>query len=146
MTSQTKLREVFDINFFSKMLLTQLITKKMCRQKSGAVVNISSSAGIDGNEGRVAYAASKAAVLSATKVLARELARHNIRVNAIAPGLTNTDMMVESTSDNALKEILDGSCMGRIAMPEEIANVALFLSSDLSSYMTGQVLRVDGGM
>ena len=74
MTSQTKLREVFDINFFSKMLLTQLITKKMCRKKSGAVVKFSSGAGIDENEGRVAYAASKAAVLSATKVLARELA------------------------------------------------------------------------
>ena len=78
--------------------------------------------------------------------MSKELADYNIRVNAIAPGLTETDMMRESTQEDALKNTLQRICMKRIGRPEEIANVVLFLSSDLSSYMTSQVLRVDGGM
>ena len=78
--------------------------------------------------------------------MSKELASNNIRVNAIAPGLTETDMMIESTPEDALENTLKRTCMKRVGRPEEIANVVLFLSSDLSSYMTGQVLRVDGGM
>jgi 3-oxoacyl-[acyl-carrier protein] reductase len=146
MTSVDKMKEVFEINYFSQLLLTQSITKLMARQKSGSVINISSSAAIEGNEGRIAYASSKAAIIASTKVMAKELAIYNIRVNAIAPGLTETDMMQGSTSKEALEYTLQRICMRRIGKPEEIANVALFLSSELSTYMTGQVLRVDGGM
>ena len=146
MTTIDQMKKVFDINFYSQMLLTQYITKVMTRQKSGSIINISSSAAIEGNEGRTVYAASKAAMIAATKVMANELAQYNIRVNAIAPGLTETDMMRESTPVDALENTLQRICMKRIGSTEEIANVVLFLSSNLSSYMTAQVLRVDGGM
>lgn len=146
MTPMDKMKEIFQINFFSQMLLTQNISRIMVRQKSGSIINISSSAAIEGNEGRTAYAASKAAIISATKVMARELAAYNIRVNAIAPGLTETEMMRTSTPEDALKNTLERTCLKRLGRPEDIANAALFLSSDYSSYMTGQVLRVDGGM
>ena len=78
--------------------------------------------------------------------MAKELASNNVRVNTIAPGLTETDMMIESTPKDALEDTLKRTCLKRVGRPEEIANVVLFLSSNLSSYMTGQVLRVDGGM
>ncbi len=146
MTSIDKMKEVFEINFFSQMLLTQYIVRIMTRQKSGSIINISSSAGIDCNEGRIAYAASKAAVIASTKVMARELAKYNIRVNAIAPGLIETDMMRESTPEDVLANTLQRTCLKRVGEPSEIADAVLFLSSDSSSYITGQVLRVDGGM
>lgn len=146
MTPVNKMKEVFEINYFSQMLLTQSITKIMTRQKCGRIVNISSSAAIEGNEGRTAYASSKAAMIASTKVMAKELAIYNISVNAIAPGLTETDMMQGSTPKEALEYTLQRISMKRVGKPEEIANVALFLSSELSTYMTGQVLRVDGGM
>ncbi len=146
MTPIDKMKEVFDVNFFSQMQLTQYIVKIMMRQKSGSIVNISSSAAIEGNAGRTAYAASKAAMIAATKVMSEELAHYGIRANAIAPGLTQTGMMEESTPDEALAETLKRLNMGRVGNTEEIANTVLFLSSHLSSYMTGQVLRVDGGM
>ena len=146
MTSIDKMKEIFNINYFSQMLFTQKLVRSMVRQGSGAIVNISSSAAIEGNEGRTAYAASKAAIISSTKVMAKELASNNVRVNTIAPGLTETDMMIESTPKDALEDTLKRTCLKRVGRPEEIANVVLFLSSDLSSYMTGQVLRVDGGM
>ena len=146
MTSMDKLKEMFEINYFSQMLLTQYISRIMMRQKSGSIINISSSAAIEGNEGRTGYASAKAAMITSTKVLAKELAPYNIRVNAVAPGLTQTEMMVSSTPEDALKETLNRICMKRVGQPEEIANSVLFLASDLSSYMTSQVLRVDGGM
>ena len=146
MTSMKKLKEMFEINYFSQMLLTQYISRIMMRQKSGSIINISSSAAIEGNEGRTGYASAKAAMITSTKVLAKELAPYNIRVNAVAPGLTQTEMMVRSTPEDALKETLNRICMKRVGQPEEIANSVLFLASDLSSYITSQVLRVDGGM
>ena len=146
MTPVDKMKEIFEINYFSQMLLTQYIARIMARQKKGSIINISSSAAIECNEGRTAYAASKSAMICSTKVMAKELAGSNIRVNAIAPGLTETDMMRGSTSEDALKSTLERICMERVARPEEIANAVLFLSSDMSSYITGQVLRVDGGM
>jgi 3-oxoacyl-[acyl-carrier protein] reductase len=146
MTPIDKMKDIFEINLFSQMLLAQYIAKIMTRQKSGSIINISSSAAIEGNEGRIAYASSKAAIICSTKVMAKELAQYYIRVNAIAPGLTETDMMREGTPEDALENTLQRICMKRIGRPEEIASVVLFLASDLSSYMTGQVLRVDGGM
>ena len=146
MTSMKKLKEMFEINYFSQMLLTQYISRIMMRQKSGSIINISSSAALEGNEGRTGYASAKAAMITSTKVLAKELAPYNIRVNAVAPGLTQTEMMESSTPEDALKETLNRICMKRVGQPKEIANSVLFLASDLSSYMTSQVLRVDGGM
>mgnify|MGYP000436288604 FL=1 len=146
MTSMQKLKEMFEINYFSQMLLTQYISRIMMRQKSGSIINISSSAALEGNEGRTGYASAKAAMITSTKVLAKELAPYNIRVNAVAPGLTQTEMMTSSTPEDALKETLNRICMKRVGQPKEIANSVLFLASDLSSYMTSQVLRVDGGM
>ena len=146
MTTMDKMKEVFWVNFFSQMLFTQYMVKVMTRRKSGSIINISSSAAIDCNEGRTAYAASKAAMICATKVMAKELAPYNIRVNAVAPGLTETDMMRGSTPKDALEAALQRTCMKRVGRPEEIANTILFLSSEQSSYITGKVLSVDGGM
>ena len=145
MTPKKKLEEIFQVNFFSQTTFTQYILKSMVKKKSGSIVYISSSAAIDGNSGRSAYASSKAAINSQAKVLSNELGAHNIRVNSIAPGLTNTDMMSKNTSEKAIEETLSSVSMRRLGEPEEIANVALFLSSDMSTYLTGQVLRVDGG-
>ena len=146
MTSQDKLKEMFSINYFSQMLFTQYVSRLMMRQKNGSIINVSSSAAIEGNEGRTGYASAKAALIASTKVLARELAVYNIRVNAVAPGLTQTEMMENSTPDDALETTLERICLKRVGKPEEISNSILFLASDLSSYITNQTIRVDGGM
>ena len=118
----------------------------MIKKKTGSILYISSSSALDGNEGRSAYSSAKAAMITQAKVLSREVGMYNIRVNAIAPGLTNTDMMKKNTPEEILSEVKSRISLKRIADPEEIANVALLLSSELSSYITGQVIRVDGGM
>jgi len=146
MTSRKKLEEIFEVNYFSQADFTQNIIKSMIKKKIGSIVYISSSAAIDGNVGRSAYAASKAAINSHAKVLSKELGAYNIRVNVIAPGLTETDMMSENTPKNIIEETLMSTSLKRVGQPNEIANVALFLSSELSSYITGQTIRVDGGM
>ena len=146
MTSIKKLKEVFEINFFSQTNFTQYILKSMIKNRKGSILYISSSSALDGNEGRSAYSSAKAALITQSKVLSRELGVHNIRVNTIAPGLTDTDMMKKNTTQETIKDVLSRVSLRRIANPEEIANTALFLSSDLSSYITGQVIRVDGGM
>ncbi len=146
MTSKKKIIEVFEINFFSQTVFTQYIVKSMTRKKNGSIVYISSSAAIDGNEGRSAYAASKAAINSQAKVLSKELGANNIRVNVIAPGLTNTEMMRNNTPKNIIEETISKVSLRRIGEPNEIAKAALFLSSNMSNYVTGQIIRVDGGM
>ena len=146
MTSVKNFEDTFDINFFSQMIFSQFISRQMMKQRFGNIINLSSSAAIEANRGRSAYAASKAALITSTKVMAKELGPYNIRVNAVAPGLTNTDMMIESTEEQAMKKTLNDLCIKRCGRPEEIANSILFLASDLSSYITSQVLRVDGGM
>jgi 3-oxoacyl-[acyl-carrier protein] reductase len=146
MTTLEKLKEIFEVNFFSQMLFTQHLLKIMVRQKSGSIVNIASSAALDGNPGRSAYGASKAALICVTKALAAELADSNIRANAIAPGITKTDMVAASMTEEVIQKTIETTAMKRIGLPMEIAGAALFLASDLSSYITGQVFRVDGGM
>ncbi len=146
MTSLKKLKEIFEVNFFTQTIFTQYIIKSMIKKKFGSIVYISSSSAIDNNIGRSAYSASKAALISQSKTLSRELGLYNIRVNTIAPGLTDTDMMNENTPPEVLKEVVSNTSLKRIGQPNEIANLALFLASDLSSYITGQVIRVDGGM
>jgi len=146
MTSVKKLKELFEVNFFSQTIFTQYILKSMIKNKRGSIVYISSSSALDGNEGRSAYSSAKAAIIAQAKVLSRELGVHNIRVNSIAPGLTNTDMMKENHREEIVSEMVSRISLRRIANPEEIANVVLLLSSDLTSYITGQVIRADGGM
>ena len=146
MTSKKKFEEIFNINFFSQSLFTQYIIKSMIKNKEGSITFISSTPATDGNIGRSAYVASKASINSLTKVLSKELGSYNIRVNAIAPGLTDTDMMKENTPEKFVKETINSTSLKRIGNPKEIANVALFLSSEMANYVTGQVLRVDGGM
>ena len=145
MTSMKQLKEVFQINYFSHVLITQLITKLMMRQKSGCIVNMGSVAGLDNFAGYTAYGASKAAMMSFTRTIARELAPYNIRVNAIAPGLTDTGMAGQM-EEKAWKEMVARTDMNRLGKPNEIAQMMLFLASDAASFITGQVYRVDGGM
>lgn len=146
MTKIENYREIFEVNFFSYIDFTQRISKLMTRKKNGSIINISSSAAHEANIGRSAYASSKSSIEVLSKVISRELGRFNVRVNSIAPGLTETDMMKESTPDQFLKDTLSRVSLNRVGNPKEIANVALFLASDLSSYITGQTIRVDGGM
>jgi len=146
MTSVERIEHMLKINYVSQMLFTQYISRQMMKQRFGNIINVSSSAALNANRGRVAYASSKAALITATRVLAKELGPYNIRANVIAPGLTDTEMMKNSTSEDALNETIDRLCLKRVADPDEIAKSILFLSSDLSSYVTGHVLRVDGGM
>ncbi len=146
MTSIKKLKEVFETDFFSQTIFTQYILKSMIKNKKGSIVYVSSTSALYGNGGRSAYAASKAAIITQAKALSRELGVHNIRVNSIAPGLTNTDMMKENHKKEIVNEVLSRTSLRRIADPKEIANVVLLLSSDLTSYITGQNIRVDGGM
>jgi len=145
MTTMESMRRVFDINFFAQMLISQYVSKLMARQKSGSIVNVSSITAIDGNAGQISYSASKAALIGATKTLASELAVYNIRVNAIAPGIIKTDMTAVIPAQS-MQKLCSRIPMGRPGLPSEVAAVMLFLASDLSSYITGQVLRIDGGI
>jgi 3-oxoacyl-[acyl-carrier protein] reductase len=145
MSAAGKLKEVFETNFFSVFQFTQYISKIMLRQKSGSIINISSSTGIDANVGRSVYGASKAAVIYMTKVIAAELGGYGIRANSIAPGVIDTDLLSDMTEE-VVKKALGTTTLKRIGKPSEIAAVAVFLASDLSSYITGQVIRVDGGI
>lgn len=117
----------------------------MIKQKGGSIINISSVVGLFGNAGQINYAASKAGVIGVTKSAAKELASRNIRVNAIAPGYIQTAMTdkLHEKARNALLERIPAKMLGQ---PEDVANAAVFLASDLASYITGDVLRVDGGM
>ena len=146
MTTSKHLREIFQINLFSQTIFTQILAKSMIKNKLGSIIYISSTSGIDGDIGRGAYSMSKSAVISQCKVLSRELGSHNIRVNAIAPGLIKTEMLERNTKKEIIEDISSRLSLKRVGRPNEVANVALFLASDLSNYITGQVLRVDGGM
>lgn len=145
MTSMQQLHDVFQINFFSHVLITQMISKLMMRQKSGAIINMGSVAGLDNFAGYTAYGSSKAAIMSFTKTIARELAPYNIRVNAIAPGLTDTGM-ADQMEEKAWKEMVTRTDLNRLGKPEEIANLIAFLASDKASFITGNIYRIDGGM
>ncbi len=146
MSPLEKMKKVFDINFWGGTLLTQYVARLMMRNQTGNIIHISSVAGIDGILGQYEYVASKAAVNGAgVRQLARELWQYGIRVNGVAPGIVETRMGGQ-ISDSLKRETLQHVIMQREGKPEEIANVVAFLASDLSSYMTGQIIRVDGGM
>lgn len=145
MTTAEQLRNQMEVNFFSVFLLTQYISKMMVRRKNGSIVNVASTAAIDGNPGKAAYGASKAALITMTQVVAAELGTSGVRANCIAPGITRTDML-ETMPEQEVSKSIEFSDLKRAGQPREIAQTAVFLASDLSSYITGQVIRVDGGM
>lgn len=144
MTTMEELKRVFEVNFFGPMQFTQNLVKAMMKQRSGAIINISSDAAIDGRPSPFAYVSSKSAIIGATKKLAFELGNYGIRVNAVAPGVTNTEM-IDAMSEDIKGQVLQNSALKRFGEPDEIADVIVFLISDYSRYMTGQVICVDGG-
>lgn len=145
MTSMAEMRRTFEVNLFGPLQFSQGLARWMARQGGGSIINLASTAAFVADAGTLAYGSSKAALARATQSMATELGTSGVRVNAIAPGLTKTDMY-EQMDPAAREGLLAASALKRPASPDEIANVALFLASDLSSYVTGQVIRVDGGL
>lgn len=143
--SDTDFDKVVHTNLKSVFNLTKAVIRPMMKNRKGAIINMSSVVGVRGNAGQTNYAASKAGVLGFTKSVALELASRNIRCNAIAPGFIETEMTAKLDSE-ILDEWRKSIPLKRGGTPEDIAKACLFLASDLSSYITGQVLRVDGGM
>jgi 3-oxoacyl-[acyl-carrier protein] reductase len=136
---------VISTNLKSVFNYSKAAAKPMMRNRGGSVINISSVVGLSGNAGQCNYAASKAGIIGFTKSYAKELASRNIRANVVAPGYILTEM-TDTLSDSVLEQINSVTPMGRAGNPEEIASTVAFLASDLSSYITGTVIRVDGGM
>ena len=143
MISQEHVRQMFETNVLAVIENIQLVSRLMIRQKAGSIINISSIVGVKGDAGQMAYSATKGAVIALTKSAAKELAPYQIRVNSIAPGLTKTDLMQE-TAASFLEKRISNIGMGRVAEPKDIANACLFFASNLSEYVTGQILGVDG--
>src|SRR5438093_3525976 len=137
--------EVLDLNLRGAFLVTKAVMRPMMKQRSGRIVNVSSVAGVAGNAGQANYASAKAGLIGFTKTVAREMASRNITCNAVAPGFVPTDLtsaLLKQMEETILKQIP----LGRFGTVEDVANAIAFLSSDEASYITGQVLVVDGGM
>lgn len=138
-------KKVIETNLYSVFYLSKLFARQMMKNKGGRIINISSISGIRGNVGQTNYSASKAGVIGFTKALAKEVASKNVLVNAVAPGFIETEM-TEILSDEVKKQILSDIPMKRYGLAKDVANVVSFLAGEDSSYITGQVISVDGGM
>ena len=136
---------VLKINLTSAFYISKVIARAMIKQKSGSIVNVASIVGVIGNAGQCNYSASKAGLIGFSKSLAREVASRGVRVNAVAPGFIQTPM-TDKLNDDQKKALNDKIPLVRLGQPAEVAKVILFLASDLSSYVTGQVINIDGGM
>jgi len=143
--SEKQWDEVIDTNLKSVFNYSKAAARPMMRSRSGSIINISSVVGISGNSGQSNYAASKAGIIGFSKSFARELASRNIRCNVVAPGYILTDMTGE-LDDEVLETIKSETPLGRAGEADEVADAVIFLASDMSRYITGEVLRVDGGM
>ncbi len=143
--SEEDWNEVIDTNLKSVFNTTKAIQRTLLKQRSGSIINLTSIVGIKGNAGQANYAASKAGIIGFTKSVALELGSRNIRCNAIAPGFIETEMTAE-LDENTVKEWAAAIPLKRAGTVDDVANLALFLGSDLSTYVTGQVIQVDGGM
>lgn len=138
-------RAVLDVNLVGPWNMMKAVNRIMMKQRYGRIVNLSSVTGLMGNMGQTNYAAAKAGILGMTKSYAREVARRGITVNAVAPGFIDTDM-TEAMPEGAKDKIITGIPMGRTGKPEDVAETVAFLASEQAGYITGEVLRVDGGM
>jgi 3-oxoacyl-[acyl-carrier protein] reductase len=136
---------VISVNLRGTFLFTRAVTKSMIRQRAGSIVNVSSVIGLTGNMGQANYAASKAGIIGLTKSAAKELARRNVRVNAVAPGFIETEM-TDKLGEETKAAVLNQIPLGRFGSPKDVAQLVVYLASDLSNYMTGQVIAIDGGM
>ena len=136
---------VLNINLKGTFLCSQQAAKQMMKQKSGAIVNIASIVGVMGNFGQANYSASKAGVIGLTKTLAREVASRGIRVNAVAPGFIDTEM-TQVLDESVRQKLIEQIPLAKLGLPEDVARCVAFLVSDRSSYITGQVINVNGGM
>ena len=136
---------VLTVNLKSAFNLTKAVQRIMMKQRTGSIINMSSVVGVSGNAGQSNYSASKAGMIGFTKSIAQELGSRNIRCNAIAPGFIETEM-TDKLSEEIVQQWRDGIPLKRGGTPEDVANACVFLASDLSNYITGQVLQVDGGM
>lgn len=145
MITDNLLKRTFDVNVFAMIYMIKYAAKLMRKQRFGSIINASSIMGIGGNSGQIAYAASKGAVVALTKSAAKELAIDNIRVNAVAPGVVATELL-QHVPEDQMSVIKSKIGFNRLATPEDVADVYLFLASDLSRYVSGQVLGVDGMM
>lgn len=143
--SEDQWDEVMRVNLKSVFNLTKAATKPMMRAKSGSIINITSVVGLMGNAGQSNYSASKAGIIGFTKSIAKELGSRNIRSNAVAPGFIETEMTGE-LNEKALEDWLKNIPLKRAGQGEDVANTCVFLASDMSKYITGQTLQVDGGM
>ena len=148
LTIRMKLNEwnrVINLNLTSTFLISKNVIKKMLKNKNGKIINITSVVGHTGNIGQANYAASKAGLIGMSKSLALEYGKKNIKINCISPGFIKSEM-TEKINDNFKQTLLDKISLERFGIPADIANAALFLSSDLSNYITGETLHVNGGM
>ena len=143
--SEEDFDQVIEVNLKSVFNITKAIQRTFLKQKSGSLIHMSSVVGIKGNAGQSNYAASKAGIIGFSKAIALELGSRNIRSNVIAPGFIETEM-TEKLSEDVIQKWRDGIPLKRWGAPEDVANACVFLASDLSNYITGQVLQVDGGM
>ena len=143
MIDYDKLRKMIEVNVVSLIYLMQLAARIMTRQQSGSIINMASMVAVKGAAGQLSYSATKGAVISATKSAAKELANNHIRVNAIAPGMVGTERF-KAVLEEKFSQKINDIPFGRLAEPEDIANAALYLASDMSSYVTGQIIGVDG--
>lgn len=144
MSKVEDIEKLFEVNYFAMLRVIQKVSKRMSRQKHGVIINMGSIAGIEPQPGKIAYGSSKAAVMMMTKCLAKELGPMGIRVNAIAPGPIETEM-IHQYKDEVLEKLAAESSLRRLGRTEEIAQVALFLASDQASYINGEIIKVDGG-
>ena len=143
MVTDQQIQKTFEVNVFAMMHFIQYVSKIMKRQRYGSIINAASIMGIGGNYAQMVYSASKGAVIALTKSCAKELAADGIRVNAVAPGTINTSLL-QNTPEDTLNQIKSRIYMGQLGEPQDVANAYLFLASDLSSYVSGQILGVDG--
>lgn len=144
-TPISKIKEVFEVNLFGQMALTQLVLRLMTRQHAGSIINIASVTALIMSEGQISYATSKSALITWSRNLAAEYGRYGIRVNSLSLGLMNTDMKAGLNEDE-VKYFKDRTVLQRIGEPEDAAKAVKFLASDDSSFITGQNIRVDGGL
>ena len=144
-TKMSDVKKVFQVNYFAQLQITQSLLGIIKKNENSSIINLSSIAGIDGDIGNSVYGATKASMALFTKVLSKVLTSSHIRVNAVAPGLTNTNFAT-MMGQKAIESMEQISTMGRLGNPQEIANTIVFLASDEASFINGQIIRIDGGL